>query len=66
MVPALDFTPSGIPPTPQIAGLSLGTSRCGQPTVTSINPTDGLPESWGIFATPALAAHCLKTFGGSV
>ena len=65
VVPALDFTPTDIATAPRIEGLSPGTTRCGQPTVTRINPTDGLPESFGVFASPAIAAHFLKTFGGA-
>lgn len=67
VVPALDFSsqPSAMPCAPQVEGLSAGVSACGQPTVTRIHPRDGQTESFGIFATPALAAHFMKTFGGA-
>lgn len=66
MVPALDFSPAlaAIPAAPVIDGLSLGTAPSGLPTVSRIHPVDGLPEGFGIFATPELAAHFHKTFGG--
>lgn len=66
MVPALDFSPAlaAIPAAPVIDGLELAAAPSGLPTLTRINPRDGLPEGFGIFATPELAAHCLATFGG--
>lgn len=64
VVPALDFSVPAMPCAPHVEGLSAGVSACGQPTVTRTHPLDGRPESFGVFASPALAAHFLKTFGG--
>jgi hypothetical protein len=67
MVPALDFSAPVVvsPLARSLDGLQIGVSACGQPTVSRIHPVDGRPESFGIFATPALAEHFLKTFGGA-
>jgi hypothetical protein len=68
MVPALDFDAPAVVSTlaTPVAGLELGLSACGQPTVSRIHPVDGKPEGFGIFATPALAEHFMRTFSGHV